>query len=59
MRETSQLTVKSRLNALWRMQACECAVEAKAELQKISDDIPKYKPDEDVRSGMESPKVNH
>ena len=58
-RETSQLTVKPRLNALRRMQAWERVVKAKAELQKISDDIPEYKPDEDVRSGSacgESPR---
>ena len=31
------------------MQAWECAEKAKAELQKISDDIPEHKPDEDVQ----------
>ena len=36
-------------------------MKAKAELQKISDDIAEYKPDEDVRPGVhtECPKLNH
>ena len=36
-------------------------MKAKAELQKISDDMPEYKPDEDVRPVVhtECPKLNH
>ena len=51
VRETAHLTFKPRSSALRRMQALECAVQAKAELQKIKGDIPKHKPDEDVRPG--------